>query len=85
MADTADPAGEHIRVMEARLRAQVALVVRLRQIGQDASEAIWRLDLLQRALQEMRLQLTQLAQTEMYTKNGRANVPVARLLGKKTA
>ena len=28
MAATADPAAEHIRVMEARLRAQTALVVR---------------------------------------------------------
>jgi hypothetical protein len=43
MAATADPAGAHIRVMEARLKAQVALVVRLRQIGQDASEAMQRL------------------------------------------
>ena len=85
MAATTDPAAEHIRVMEARLRAQTALVIRLRQIGQDASEAIRRLELLQRALEEMRLQLAQLAETEMDKKNGRAGVVMTRLLGTKLA
>jgi hypothetical protein len=85
MSSMPDPTGEHLQVMEARIKAQVALVVRLKQIGQDASEAMRRLDLLQRALQEMRLQLARLAPTEMDAKNRRANGVVTRLLGKKTA
>jgi type II secretory pathway component PulM len=80
MAATTDPAGEHIRVMEARLRTQTALVVRLRQIGQDAFEAMRRLELQQRALEEMRFRLAQLSRTEMDTKNGRADVLLTRLL-----
>ena len=85
MAATADPAAEHIRVMEARLRAQTALVVRLREIGQDASESMRRLELLQRALEEMRFQLAQLSRTEMDTKNGRADVLVRRFFAKRVA
>jgi hypothetical protein len=56
----------------------------LKQIGQDTSEAMRRLDLLQIALEEMRLQLAQLAQTEMDTKNGRANVLLIRSARKIT-
>jgi hypothetical protein len=85
MAPTVDAVGEHIRVMEARIKAQTALVVRLRQIGQDTSEAMRRLDLLHLALEEMRLQLAQLAQTEMDTKRGRADVLLIHLLGNKVA
>jgi hypothetical protein len=85
MSSTPDPTGEHLQVMEARIKAQVSLIVRLRQIGQDTSEPMRRLDLLQRALREMRLQLARLAQTDMDAKNGRANGVVTRLLGNKTA
>jgi hypothetical protein len=79
MPPVSDPAGEHIRVMEARIESQAALLERLQQSGQDTSDAVRRLDLLLSALEAMRLELGRLAQTEMDAKNGRADIlPIRR-------
>jgi hypothetical protein len=50
--------------MKLRIEQQVESIERLKQSGQDASEATRRLSLLLRALDEMRIQLGQLAPTE---------------------
>ena len=55
MASDISPALEHIRTMETRIEQQVVAIERLKQSGQDTAEAVQRLDLLQRALQEMRI------------------------------
>jgi hypothetical protein len=77
-----------VNLYDVRLRGAwgrpAELFMVLKQIGQDTSEAMRRLDLLQIALEEMRLQLAQLAQTEMDTKNGRANVLLIRSARKIT-
>ena len=65
------PVGEHIRLMESRIKQQTTLVQRLKQSGQDASEASRRLVLLEGALREMRAQFCQLAPTEMDWGTGR--------------
>ena len=85
MPRKADPADAHLRVMEARIKAQSALVQSLNQDGQDAPGAVRRLNLLLRVLEEMRLQLPQLAETDMDKKNGRSDVLMTRLLGKEVA
>ena len=64
MASDISPALEHIRTMETRIEQQVAAIERLKQSGQDTAQAVQRLDLLQRALQEMRIQLGQLSPAE---------------------
>ena len=66
------PVGEHIRLMESRIVQQTKLIQRLKQSGQDSSEASRRLRLLEGALREMRAQFSQLAPTEMDWKNGRS-------------
>jgi hypothetical protein len=83
MPTTADPAGEHLRVMEERIKAQRTLVEN--QEERDAAGAVRRLSLLLKALEEMRLQLPQLTETEMDKKNGRRDIVMTRLLGKKVA
>ena len=86
MAGTTDPVGEHLRVMEERIKAQRVLVDTLKQGEEDASQASWRLRLLLSALEEMRFQLAQLAETEADKKNGRTNIAaMMRLLGKRVA
>jgi hypothetical protein len=85
MPSKADPADAHLRVIEGRIKAQSAFVQSLNQNGQDASSAVRRLNLLLKALEEMRLHLPQLAETDMDKKNGRSDVLMTRLLGKEVA
>jgi hypothetical protein len=58
-------AREHIELMEARIAQQTALIVELRQNGQDTLEAARRLVLLHHALEEMRLLIGELVPTEL--------------------
>jgi hypothetical protein len=51
-------------MMELRIARQLELIERQKQAGEDASEAVARLKLLQRALDEMRFQLGQLSPTD---------------------
>jgi CHAD domain-containing protein len=85
MPSKADPADAHLRVMEERIKAQSAFVQSLNQNAQDASGAVRRLNVLLKALEEMRLHLPQLAETDMDKKNGRSDALMTRLLGKKVA
>jgi hypothetical protein len=64
MTGTAAAASQHIRQMEARIARQAALIVELRQSGQDTLEAARRLALLHHALEEMRLLIGNLVPTE---------------------
>ena len=63
MDGSSNAAHEHLKLMQARIDQQTALIVELRQAGQDTLEAARRLVLLHHALAEMRLQLGQLAPT----------------------
>ena len=63
MAPDTNPALAHIRIMESRIEQQVAAIERLKQSGQDTAPAVHRLELLRRALEEMRIQLGQLSPT----------------------
>ena len=65
MDGTSTAALEHIRLMEARIARQTALIVELRESGQDTLEAARRLALLHRALEEMRLLIGGLLPTEI--------------------
>lgn len=65
---TQSPAGNHLRMMELRIEQQVEAIDRLKQSGQDTTEAVRRLALLQHALNEMRIQLGQLSPTEQDSK-----------------
>ena len=56
---------EHIRVMEQRIREQIERVEQLERSGKDPAAEKGRLELLQRALDEMRFQLGQLSPTGM--------------------
>ena len=56
-------ASEHIRLMEGRIEEQLNKIDNLRQKGADSTEAMKRLNLLQRALQEIRAQLGSLSPT----------------------
>jgi len=64
MTETSAAARQHIRQMEARIAQQTALIVELRQSGQDTLEATRRLALLHHALEEMRLLIGGLVPTE---------------------
>jgi hypothetical protein len=67
--DTVSAAADHhVRVMEARIEKQKALVQELEAAGADAAEQIQRLDLLVRVLDEMRIQLGKLSPTELDAK-----------------
>ena len=68
MTSDQSPAGSHIRMMELRIEQQVESIERLKQSGQDVSDAMRRLSLLQHALNEMRIQLGQLSPTERDSK-----------------
>ena len=57
----------HIQRMEARIEQQNALIVTLRQSGQDTTQATKHLVLLRDTLAEMRVQLGALAPTRMMT------------------
>jgi hypothetical protein len=64
MTSDQSPAGTHLQMMELRIEQQVETIERLKQSGQDTTDAVRRLSLLQRALNEMRIQLGQLSPTE---------------------
>ena len=64
IGSSAAAASQHIRQMEARIAQQTALIVELRQSGQDTLEAVRRLALLHHALEEMRLLIGNLVPTE---------------------
>ena len=63
-----DLATEHIRLMESRIEQQIAAIERAKLAGEDTSDARHRLNLLCRALAEMRIQLDSLSPTEMDAK-----------------
>jgi len=54
---------EHMRVMEDRVRQQEVAIRFLKNAGRDTTDADARLKLLRFALEEMRIQLAQLAPT----------------------
>jgi len=62
--DHASAALEHLRLMEVRIEHQTELITRLKCSGEDTLEASQKLVLLRRALEEMRLQITQLLPIE---------------------
>ena len=73
MAGTSAAARQHIDQMEARIAQQTALIVELRQSGQDTLEASRRLALLHHALEEMRYLIGDLVPTEERAGSTRAN------------
>ncbi|HKP24290.1 MAG TPA: hypothetical protein VJV39_10515 [Dongiaceae bacterium] len=81
MTSDQNPAGIHIRMMELRIEQQTALIARLKQSGEDTSEAVRRLSLLQHAINEMRIQLGQLSPTERDSKkpDGTRSAPAREL------
>jgi hypothetical protein len=64
MASEQNPASSHLRMMELRIERQLETIERQKQAGEETTEAVARLKLLQRALDEMRIQLGQLSPTE---------------------
>ena len=64
---------EHIRLMESRIEQQTAAIERLKRSAQDTSEAVRRLKLLERALEEIRIQLGQLSPTALDGRRSRLN------------
>jgi uncharacterized membrane protein YccC len=64
MGQTFAAALEHIRVMEGRINQQASAIEVLQKADQDTSDAVHRLKLLHAALDEMRIQLAQLAPNE---------------------
>lgn len=64
MTSDQNPAGTHLQMMEHRIEQQIEKIERLKQSGEDTTEAVRRLSLLQHALNEMRIQLGQLSPTE---------------------
>jgi hypothetical protein len=62
------PANEHLRQMAARIDKQAKEIQQLGTAGQDITAATQRLSLMQRAMDEMRLQLGQLSPTIRDTK-----------------
>ncbi|HET6158171.1 MAG TPA: hypothetical protein VFE34_07500 [Dongiaceae bacterium] len=55
---------DHVRLMEARIEQQTALIVQLKAAGENTLDAAQRLDLLRRAAEEIRMQLGELLPTE---------------------
>ena len=68
-------ASEHIRLMEQRIRKQIKEVEKLKQAGGDLTDATKRLNLLQRALKEMRAQLGSLSPTPLDDKRHPGKAP----------
>ena len=79
MTSDQSPAGTHLRMMELRIEQQVEAIERLKQSGQDTSEAERRLALLQHALGEMRIQLGQLSPTELDNKRPTRSSPAREI------
>jgi hypothetical protein len=72
---TRTSAGEHLLLMEQRIRDQTNQIEKLRQEGSDLTQAKQRLNLLQRALQEMRAQLGSLSPTPLDSKRHQSKSP----------
>jgi uncharacterized membrane protein YccC len=66
-------------MMELRIEQQLESIERLKQSGADVSEAVRRLSLLQRALEEMRIQLGQLSPTAQDNKRPTRSSPVREI------
>ncbi len=64
MDGTTTAARQHIDLMQARIAQQTAIIVELRQSGEDTLEATRRLALLHHALEEMRILLGDMVPTE---------------------
>lgn len=64
MDGTTTAARQHIDLMQARIAQQTAIIVELRQSGQDTLEATRRLALLHHALEEMRILLGDMVPTD---------------------
>lgn len=64
MDGTSTAARKHIDLMQARIAQQTAIIVELRQSGEDTLEATRRLALLHHALEEMRILLGDIGPTE---------------------
>ena len=71
MSSDANPALVHIRRMELRIEQQTLSIESLRQVGEDTSAAIRRLNLLRYALDEMRIQLAN-SRPPIWTRSGRS-------------
>lgn len=71
MDGTSAAAREHIDLMQARIAQQTAVIVELRQSGQDTLEAARRLALLHHALEEMRILLGDIAPLQARTRPGK--------------
>lgn len=63
----------HIRKIEERAKQQTALIQRLKSAGKDASDAEATLEILNKALQEMRAQIRPLLPTAMDEKRSKSN------------
>lgn len=63
-----DLATEHIQLMESRIEQQAASIERAKLLGQETLDAERRLELLCRALDEMRVQLGSLSPTDLDAK-----------------
>ena len=63
----------HIHKIEERTRQQTALIQRLKSAGKDTSEAEATLEVLNKALQEMRAQIRPLLPTAMDEKRSKSN------------
>ncbi|WP_119303685.1 hypothetical protein [Dongia deserti] len=70
MADKTQ-AFEHIRLMQQRITEQIEKIEQLERSGKDAMEGRHRLQLLERALEEMRIQIGHLSPTRMDEKRDR--------------
>ena len=79
MSSDINPALVHIRRMELRIEQQNLSIERLKQFGEDPSAALQRLELLRHALDEMRIQLGQLAPTRFDDKRPAADAIRLRL------
>ena len=79
MERTFSEAGEHIRIMENRIRQQETAIRQLESAGQDTSAAVRRLTLLHTALDDMRLHLAQLALAEEPAAAPAWSLPLAML------
>ncbi|HEY1263632.1 MAG TPA: hypothetical protein VGF06_08915 [Terriglobales bacterium] len=64
MTSVVNSARAHISKIEARRKQQIDIIERLTDAGQDPTEAVRILAILDRALEEMKLQLARLIPTE---------------------
>lgn len=81
MTSEQTPASSHISMMELRIQQQIEAIERQKQAGEDTSDAVRRLGLLRRALDEMRIQLGQLSPTERDNKRPGTDKSSLRVTG----